>query len=96
MFPFGTSRAAAALLELAEAMLAPAPQAAAEPGADAAERHSAAEPCPRPHPHRRSVAIQRRRRPAEPPRPQPCLTPLTRPAGTAARDRDREASSASR
>jgi hypothetical protein len=75
MFPFRPSRAAAALLELAEAMLAP----------DAFEARSGetAESDPREadtsgHPHRRNAAIERRRRP-EPPKPQQaCLTPLTR------------------
>jgi hypothetical protein len=75
MFPFRPSRAAVALLELAEAMLAP----------DAFERlpgetvqvdgHEADGPR---HPHRRSPAIERHRRPAPPKPDQACLTPLTR------------------
>ncbi len=85
MFPFRPSRAATALLELAEAMLAP--QASADPTEDDASvdhalsvGHDRAFPLAS-HPHRRAPAVDRCRRPA-PPRPeQTCLTPLTRAAG---------------
>lgn len=84
MFPFRSSRAANALLELAEALLAPLPLSS-EP-ADEADRQTdtSSEPCAIPHPHRRTVAIERRRRPAAPVRLQPCVTPLTRAARAAA------------
>jgi len=91
MFPFRPSRAAQALLELADAMLAPQP---ADPAVDDVTGSTCSAPsaCAAPHPHRRPVAIDRRRRPGSPSRPQPCLAPLTRaaheraasrPAGTA-------------
>jgi hypothetical protein len=83
MFPFRPSRAATALLELAEAMLAP----------DAFE-HTPAEASPveartseaQRHPHRRPPAVERRRRPAPPTPEQACLTPLTRAGRTRAAD----------
>lgn len=74
MFPFRPSRAATALLELAEAMLAPdafesAPADAGAEGEPSADQH---------HPHRRAPELDLRRRPA-PRRPeQACVTPLTR------------------
>jgi hypothetical protein len=85
MFPFRPSRAATALLELAEAMLAPdAFEAASNHGAPA-DVATTSQPAPdAPHPHRRRPAVDRRRRPAPPKHEQACLTPLTR----AARDRD--------
>jgi len=67
MFPFRPSRAVAALLEVAEAMLAPEAFDAADGDVSAA-----------PHPHRNAPTVDRRRRPS-PPRPDHgCLTPLTR------------------
>ncbi|MGN6187326.1 MAG: hypothetical protein ACTHOE_00360 [Conexibacter sp.] len=79
MFPFRPSRAATALLELAEAMLAP--DTFERPSDEEASTGEATV-----HPHRRAAAVDRRRRPA-PPRPdQTCLAPITRAA------REREAS----
>jgi hypothetical protein len=77
MFPFRPLRAATALLELAEAMLAPdafGPERkddrpAGHDGLDAMR-----------HPHRRGAAIDRRRRPAPPQPEQSCVMPLTRAA----------------
>jgi hypothetical protein len=80
MFPFRPSRAATALLEVAEAMLAPD---AIEPTRDGDPADRAArerDTTPATHPHRRSAAIDRSRRPAPPQPAQRCLTPLTRAA----------------
>jgi len=79
MFPFRPSRAATALLELAEAMLAPDAFEASAEAVDAEDRQVDA-----PHPHRRAPAIERRRRPAPPKPEQARLAPLAR----AARARD--------
>ncbi|HEU4702285.1 MAG TPA: hypothetical protein VFS37_07355 [Conexibacter sp.] len=88
MFPFRPSRAAVALLELAEAMLAPEPyeqptgedpSATGEHGADGSQ-----------HPHRRGATIERRRRPGPSQPEQTCLAPLTR-AGRRARETQRAA-----
>lgn len=75
MFPFRPSRAATALLELAEAMLAP--EAFAQPaGKDAPlAREDTADAT---HPHRRAATIERRRRLAPPQPQQACVAPLTR------------------
>lgn len=82
MFPFRPSHAAAALLELADAMLAPLPPSTAHSGAPDGQDATGAAPCAASHPHRQAVAIERRRRPATPVRPQLCLMPLTRAART--------------
>jgi hypothetical protein len=75
MFPFRPSRAAAALLELADAMLAP--QAPQQPGHGDDEADLGAYRLAT-HPHRRAAAIERRRRPA-PARPlQPCVSAVGR------------------
>lgn len=78
MFPFRPSRAAAALLELADAMLAPQGFATSDcgdesPCADDASRAAA-------HPHRRAARIDRRRRPAPLRHAQPCIAPVSRTA----------------
>jgi hypothetical protein len=79
MFPFRPSRAATALLELAEAMLAP--EAFDQPaGGDASTAHTHSDEGATYHPHRRGAAIERRRRPAPPTPEQSCLAPLTRAA----------------
>jgi hypothetical protein len=71
MFPFRPSAAATALLELADAVLAPAQQIeAAVP--------LASTPCRPAHPHQRTVSRRLRRRPASAAPAQPCLTPLAR------------------
>ncbi|HEX7290716.1 MAG TPA: hypothetical protein VF250_06250 [Conexibacter sp.] len=76
MFPFRPSRAATALLELAEAMLAP--KAFDRPHDDPSRaRERVDEATPR-RPHRRGAAIERRRRPAPPQPEQACVAPLTR------------------
>jgi hypothetical protein len=75
MFPFRPSRAAAALLELAEAMLAPeAFERSPDEAVAADERHAETAR----HPHRRTAAIERRRRPAPQQPEQACVAPLTR------------------
>jgi len=91
MFPFRPSRTAAALLELAEAMLAPEafePVSADEldhavlrngeiATGEAAQTAERSRPATR-HPHRRAAAIDRRRRPS-PQQPElTCLTPVAR------------------
>jgi hypothetical protein len=94
MFPFRPSRAATALLELAEAVLAPdAFEHAVDEGV---ETVGAADREPRMPPHlRRSVApADRRRRPAPPRVEGACLTPLTR-AGRA-RDASRRTAASNR
>jgi hypothetical protein len=74
MFPFRPSRAAAALLELADALLAPQEAFEAPRGDDDGSVAARAAT----HPHRRAPSIERRRRPA-PPRPvQPCIAPTPR------------------
>lgn len=75
MFPFRPSSAVTALLELADALLAPAdPTTALD---DAVMSTPSA--CGAPHPHRRPLARTTRRRPAPLAQPQPCLTPLGGP-----------------
>jgi hypothetical protein len=84
MFPFSPSRTAAALLELADAMLAPNAFEPAIPASDLrtdSKHHSA------PHPHRRAATLERHRRPAPPTPEQACLTPLTRAARARAAQR---------
>jgi hypothetical protein len=84
MFPPRPSRVATALLELAEAMLAP--EASERPAEDALlaglDRSGDAGRTSRTHahPHRRTATVDRSRRPT-PPRPeQACLAPVTRAA----------------
>jgi hypothetical protein len=77
MFPSRPSRAATALLELAEAILAP--ETFERPLADAPEPATPPDREPR-APHRRQAAIERQRRPAPPKREQTCVAPLTRAA----------------
>jgi len=83
MFPFRPSRAATALLELAEAMLAPDAFEHVPEEASQADAQAAAAPR---HPHRRTPAIERHRRPAPPKPEQACLTPLTRAGRSRAAD----------
>jgi hypothetical protein len=77
MFPFRTSRVATALLEVAEAMLAP--DAFERPPGDdhSADDHAAKA---QRHPHRRSAVIEHRRRLAPPKPEQACAAPFTRAA----------------
>lgn len=88
MFPFRTPRALSALLEVADAMLAPAESREGATGDVTrpvpARRESAAHA----HPHRQPLASRRLRRPA-PPRPlQPCISPVARATPAAAPLRD--------
>jgi hypothetical protein len=86
MFPLRPSRAAAALLELADALLAPVPATdppAAPPATLEREPWSpASELAAGAHPHRRALTTRRQRRLAPTKQPQPCLTPLTAAATT--------------
>lgn len=80
MFPSRASRAFTALLEVADALLAPAPDECREPHAysDAAAETS------NQHPHARRAAVSYARRPAPEPPASTCLTVLV-PATPAAR-----------
>jgi hypothetical protein len=89
MFSFRPNRAAAVLLELADAMLAP--PTLLDGGADDLRcADDAAFTAAHAHPHRRAAVIERRRRPAPPRQAQPCIAPVTRAvrAGDAARRTD--------
>jgi hypothetical protein len=83
MFPLRPSTAFTALLDVAEAMLAPeptdgAPHALPEGWTACAGAHAT-----RPHPHRRPLARRTSRRPGPPAAVQPCLSPVERAAAQA-------------
>jgi hypothetical protein len=78
MFSFRPSRTAAALLELADAMLAPQGPASSARSDESLGGDDV--PGAAAHPHRRAVTIERRRRPAPPRQTQPCIAPVSRTA----------------
>jgi len=82
MFPSFLTRAAAAALDVADAMLAPWPGGDAHAHGAAPEAQGAMAPHPHRRPLRQSQLAGARRPGALPRGAQPCTTPLARPGTT--------------
>ncbi|HZV73533.1 MAG TPA: hypothetical protein VFF79_07440 [Conexibacter sp.] len=78
MFPFRPSTAVTALLDAAEAMLAPEPTAGAPETLQQGRSGCAGTHANRPHPHRRPLVRNTSRRPGPPAAVQLCLSPVAR------------------